>query len=311
MKQPGKLEAPSAGLEEEGKEGTPPSGRSAGVLWRVHQSSSSGLLACYGQSSPFQHDHRTCPIHKADKKAHATKKCTSATIWEAKFQVSKDKLCKLMMVGTELAKEIQEINSAWTLKPDKDKDKDKDKKGKGRGRKKEDAVNEVAAEKDIPTGDAPCSRGPQPGRSEDGAAVNAAPSTSGIVDSPGGIPSRMPGARREVKNSHNGSVRPNAGGRTALDGPTCLTKVPGEGTNPCTQSSFATKNGFDVLQDLSVSIGGSAGPQLGAADVPLEPITHNLQQSLIELLERPDVPSLHAVRRAGQERHLSLKIRGL
>ena len=30
-----------------------------------------------------------------------------------------------------------------------------------------------------------------------------------------------------------------------------------EGTNPCTRPSFATKNVFDVLQDLSESIGGS------------------------------------------------------
>ena len=36
------------------------------------------------------------------------------------------------MVGTELAKEIQEIKRAWGPKPDKDKDKDKDKEGKGR-----------------------------------------------------------------------------------------------------------------------------------------------------------------------------------
>ena len=50
----------------------------------------------------------------------------------------------LMIVETELAKEIQEINRASGPKPDKDKDKDKDKKGKGRWRNKEDAVNEVA-----------------------------------------------------------------------------------------------------------------------------------------------------------------------
>ena len=33
-----------------------------------------------------------------------------------------------------------------------------------------------------------------------------------------------------------------------------------EGTNPCTRPSFATKNVFDVLQDLSENIGGSPGP---------------------------------------------------
>ena len=42
---------------------------------------------------------------------------------------------------------------------------------------------------------------------------------------------------------------------TALGGPTCLTKVTGEGTNPCTGSFFATKKILDVLQDLSESIG--------------------------------------------------------
>ena len=40
-----------------------------------------------------------------------------------------------------------------------------------------------------------------------------------------------------------------------IGGPTCLTKVLSEGTNPCTQSSFATKNVFDVVQYLSESIG--------------------------------------------------------
>ena len=46
--------------------------------------------------------------------------------------MSKDELSKLMIIGPELAKEIQEINRAWGTKPDKDEDKDKDKKGKGR-----------------------------------------------------------------------------------------------------------------------------------------------------------------------------------
>ena len=70
-----------------------------------------------------------------------------------------------------------------------------------------------------------------------------------------------------------------------------------EGTNPCTRPSFATKNVFDVLQDLSESIGGSPGPQLDAADGQPEPIVHDLHQSLVELLERPEILSLHAVRR--------------
>ena len=72
-----------------------------------------------------------------------------------------------------------------------------------------------------------------------------------------------------------------------------------EGTNPCTRPSFATKNVFDVLQDLSESIGGSRGPQLDAADGQPEPIVHDLHQSLVELLERPEILSLHAVRRVG------------
>ena len=70
-----------------------------------------------------------------------------------------------------------------------------------------------------------------------------------------------------------------------------------EGTNPRTRPSFATKNVFDVLQDHSKSIGGSPGPQLDAADGQPEPIVHDLHQSLVEVLERPEILSLHAVRR--------------
>ena len=84
-----------------------------------------------------------------------------------------------------------------------------------------------------------------------------------------------------------------------------------EGTNPCTRPSFATKNVFDVLQDLSESIGGSPGTQLDAADGQPEPIVHNLHQWLVELLERPEILSLHAVRRVGRERQLHLKVRAL
>ena len=75
------------------------------------------------------------------------------------MQVSKDELSKLMMVRTVLSKEIQDIKRAWGPMSDKDKEKDKDqdqdKKGKGRWRKKGDAVNEVAAEHNTPTTDAP------------------------------------------------------------------------------------------------------------------------------------------------------------
>ena len=80
-----------------------------------------------------------------------------------------------------------------------------------------------------------------------------------------------------------------------------------EGTNPCTRPSFATENVFDVLQDLSESIGGSPGPQLDAADGQPEPIVQDLHQSLVELLERPEILSLHAVRRVGGERQLHLR----
>ena len=84
-----------------------------------------------------------------------------------------------------------------------------------------------------------------------------------------------------------------------------------EGTNPWTRPSFATKNVFYVLQDLSESIGGSHRPQLDAADGQPEPIVHDLHQSLVELLERPEILSLHAVRRVGRERQLHLKVRAL
>ena len=81
-----------------------------------------------------------------------------------------------------------------------------------------------------------------------------------------------------------------------------------EGTNPCTRLSFATKNVFDVLQDLSESIGGSPRPQLDAADGQPEHIVHDLHRSLVELLERPEILSL---RRVGRERQLHLKVRAL
>ena len=67
-----------------------------------------GCFVCYGRSSPLQHDHRTCLIHQADteahKKAHGTKKCTSANIQEAKVEVSRDEFANLMMVGTRTRK---------------------------------------------------------------------------------------------------------------------------------------------------------------------------------------------------------------
>ena len=97
-----------------------------------------------GGRKAFNHDHRTCPVHKADteayKKAHGSKKRAPAGIREAKMEVDKDELAKLMSsVGTELAKEIQEIKRNWVPRSDNknkennqnDQNKDKDKKGKG------------------------------------------------------------------------------------------------------------------------------------------------------------------------------------
>ena len=39
-----------------------------------------------------------------------------------------------------------------------------------------------------------------------------------------------------------------------------------------------------------------------------EPIVHDLHQSLVELLERPEILSLHAVRRVERVRQLHLKV---
>ena len=120
-----------------------------------------GCLVCYGRNKGFNHDHRTCLIHKADteayKKVHGSKKRAPAGIRETKVEVNKDELSKLMSVGTELAKEIQEIKRNWVPKSDdkskenkeKDKNKDKDKKGKKGAKKKR--VNEVDAEESTPT----------------------------------------------------------------------------------------------------------------------------------------------------------------
>ena len=116
---------------------------------------------CYGRNKGFNHDHRTCPIHKADTEAyktvHGSKKRAPAGIREAKVEVDKDELSKLMSVVTELAKEIQEIKRNWVPRSDNknkennenDKNKDKDKKGKKGGKKK--GVNEVDAEESTPT----------------------------------------------------------------------------------------------------------------------------------------------------------------
>ena len=123
--------------------GNPP--LSFGEFIRAHPQ---GCFVCYGRKQGFNHDHRTCPIHQADteayKKVHGSKKRAPAGIREAKVEVDKDKLSKLISVGTELAKEIQEIKRNWVPRPDNknkennenDKNKDKDKKTTNRGQKK-------------------------------------------------------------------------------------------------------------------------------------------------------------------------------
>ena len=129
---------------------------SFGEFIRAHPQS---CFVCYMRRCPSKHQHWTCPIHKADteayKKAQGRKKRTSGNIREAKVEVSKHQLSKVMMVGTQLAKGIQEIKKAWGPKPDEERDKYKDKKGKRLWRKKGDAVNGVAAEEDTPTDDPP------------------------------------------------------------------------------------------------------------------------------------------------------------
>ena len=107
---------------------------------------------CYGRNKGFNHHHRTYTVDKPDteayKKVHGSKKGASAGIRETKVEVTKDELSKLMSLGTELAKEIQEIKRSWVPKSD-DKNKDKDKKGKKGGKTK--SVNEVDAEESTPT----------------------------------------------------------------------------------------------------------------------------------------------------------------
>ena len=139
----------------------------------------------------------------------------------------------------------------------------------------------------------------------------ATASHSGETEHHGIAAGGRPGPAPKTKDGRSGSVGASAGGIPALRGSSCPTKVPGEGTNPCTRPSFATKNVVDVLRDLSESIRGSHGPQLDAADGQSDPIVHKLHQLLVELLERPEILSLQAVRRVGRERQLHLKVRAL
>ena len=88
---------------------------------------------------------------------HGSKKRAAAGIRVTKVEVDKDQLSKLMSVGTELAKEIQEIKRIWVPRSDdknkenkeNDKNKDKGKKGRRGGKKK--GVNEVDAEESTST----------------------------------------------------------------------------------------------------------------------------------------------------------------
>ena len=130
---------------------------SFGEFIRAHPQ---GCFVCFGRKQGFNHDHRTCPIHQDDteayKKAHESKKRAPAGIREAKVEVDKDQLSKLMSVGTELAKEIREIKRNWVPRSDNknkennqnDQNKDKDKKPRNRRKK---GVNEVDAEENTPT----------------------------------------------------------------------------------------------------------------------------------------------------------------
>ena len=137
--------------------GDPP--LSFGEFIRAHPQ---GCFVCYGRKKGFNHDHRTCPIHQADteayKKAHGSKKRAPAGIREAKVEVDKDELSKLVSQGTELAKEIQEIKRNWVPRSDNknkenkqnDQNKDKDKKPTRSERRKK-RINEVDAKENTPT----------------------------------------------------------------------------------------------------------------------------------------------------------------
>ena len=74
---------------------------SFGEFIRAHPQ---GCFVCYGRNKGFNHDHRTCPIHKADteayRKVHGSKKRAPVGIRENKVEVTKDELSKLMSVGT-------------------------------------------------------------------------------------------------------------------------------------------------------------------------------------------------------------------
>ena len=125
-------------------------------FWEFIRAHPQGFFVCYGRNKGFNHDHRTCPIRKADteayKKVRGLKKRAPAGIRETKVEVSKAELSKLMSPGTELAKEIQEIKrnrvprSDDKNKENKENDENKDKNKKGSRGVKKKGVNEVGAE---------------------------------------------------------------------------------------------------------------------------------------------------------------------
>ena len=78
--------------------------------------------------------------------------------------------------------------------------------------------------------------------------------------------------------------------------------------NQCTKSSFSTKNIFDLLHDLIGVIRETRRPQLDAADGLAEPITHDLHHLVVELLENPELLSLHAACQPGCRRQLHPKV---
>ena len=88
--------------------GDPP--LSFGEFIRAHPQ---GYFVCYERNKGFNHDHQTCPIHIGDteayQKVHGSKKRAPAGVRETKVEVPKDELSNRMSVGTEWAKEIQEI----------------------------------------------------------------------------------------------------------------------------------------------------------------------------------------------------------
>ena len=136
--------------------GNPP--LSFGEFIRAHPQR---CFVCYGRKQGFDHDHRTCPIHQAAtgayKKGHRSKKRAPAGIGETKVEVDKDELSELMSVGTELAKEIQEIKRNWVPrsgdknKENKENDRREDKNKTCRKEGKKKGVNEVDAEESTPT----------------------------------------------------------------------------------------------------------------------------------------------------------------